>query len=80
MTTTPTSEPASNSALHSVPNPAQSLEQAKRRFSVLVQEHEASLFGYLSRLGLSDSAVNDVAQEAFLRAWRYRDRYDESTS
>lgn len=57
---------------------AGSLEQAKRCFSDLVQEHESSLFGYLSRLGLSDAAVNDVAQEAFLRAWRYRDRYDEA--
>jgi len=45
-----------------------------------VQEHQASLFGYLSRLGLPESTVDDVAQEAFLRAWRYRDRFDESRS
>jgi len=43
-------------------------------FSHRVLEHERSLFGYLSRLGLSASTADDVAQETFLRAWRYRDR------
>ncbi len=49
-------------------------------FSQKVRAHQASLFGYLSRLGLSGGLVEDVAQEAFLRAWRYRDRYDASHS
>lgn len=49
-------------------------------FAQLVREHQGSLFGYLGRLGLSNNLVDDVAQEAFLRAWRYRDLYDESYS
>lgn len=49
-------------------------------FSQKVRAHQASLFSYLSRLGLSSSLVEDVAQEAFLRAWRFRDRYDASHS
>lgn len=52
----------------------------RAEFANRVREHQGSLFGYLSRLGLSNSMVDDVAQEAFLRAWRYRDRYDESNS
>ena len=52
----------------------------REEFAMRVREHQSSLFGYLSRLGLSNALVEDVAQEAFLRAWRYRDRYDASHS
>ena len=53
---------------------------SQQEFARRVREHQSSLFGYLSRLGLSNSSIDDIAQEAFLRAWRYRDRYDESHS
>jgi len=52
----------------------------RQEFAHRVHQYQHSLFGYLARLGLSDSAIDDVAQEAFLRAWRYRDRYDASRS
>jgi len=58
----------------------QELATERRRFAERVEQYQHSLFGYLSRLGLPDGVINDVAQEAFLRAWHHRDRYDASRS
>lgn len=41
----------------------------RRAFGVLVGRHEARLRGFLARVAGADEA-DDLAQEAFLRAWR----------
>lgn len=43
-------------------------------FAMLVEKHEAALRSFLVRLGASDA--DDIAQEAFLRAWRFAASYD----
>src|SRR5215203_4891807 len=45
----------------------------------LHDEHAAALWGYCLRLTNRDHArAEDVVQETLLRAWRHRDRLDES--
>lgn len=44
-------------------------------FALLVAKHERALRSFILRLGQSD-AVDDVAQEAFLKAWRFAGRFD----
>lgn len=45
-------------------------------FGALVSRYQDSLFGYLGRMGFGQSVCEDLAQEAFLRAWKNRDKYD----
>jgi len=45
-------------------------------FSELVRLHQGRLFNFLRQRTGSDHDADDLAQEAFLRAWQYLDRYD----
>jgi len=45
-------------------------------FGALVSRYQDSLFGYLGRMGLEQAACEDLAQEAFLRAWKNRHKFD----
>lgn len=48
------------------------------RFTVLVAEHQGWLRAYVRSLGVLPGSVDDVAQEAFLVAYRRFGDYDES--
>lgn len=45
-------------------------------FGDLVRRYQDSLFAYLGRMGFSEATAEDIAQEAFLRAWKSREKYD----
>jgi len=45
-------------------------------FSALVARYQDSLFAYLGRMGFSQAVCEELAQEAFLRAWINRDKYN----
>ena len=45
-------------------------------FSALVHRYQDSLFAYLGRMGLAQPVCEELAQEAFLRAWKNRSKYD----
>jgi RNA polymerase sigma-70 factor (ECF subfamily) len=44
-------------------------------FALLVEKYEAPLRSFLARMGAGDLA-DDVAQEAFIKAWRAAGQYD----
>jgi RNA polymerase sigma-70 factor (ECF subfamily) len=44
-------------------------------FALLVEKYEAPLRSFLARMGAGELA-NDIAQEAFLKAWRAAGQYD----
>ena len=44
-------------------------------FALLVEKYEAQLRSFLARMGAGDLA-DDIAQEAFLKAWRAAGQYD----
>ncbi len=45
-------------------------------FAAIVQEYEGRAFALLRRMLGPAAPVEDLAQEAFLRVWRTRDRYE----
>jgi RNA polymerase sigma-70 factor, ECF subfamily len=45
-------------------------------FAVLVQRHQTQVFGILHRYERDIQKVEDLAQETFLKAWRFLDRFD----
>ncbi len=47
-----------------------------KQFDALVVEHHARLRAFVRSLGVHPSAVDDIAQEAFLTAYRGWDSYD----
>ncbi len=47
----------------------------ERAFNMLVALHEAPLRSFLARMGPAEMA-DDIAQEAFLKAWRFAGSYD----
>src|ERR1700704_1747132 len=49
---------------------------ATDEFAVLVQRHQAQVFGILYRYERDFQKVEDLAQETFLKAWRFLDRFD----
>src|ERR1700691_996075 len=49
---------------------------ATDEFAVLVQRHQAQVFGILHRYERDFQKVEDLAQETFLKAWRFLDRFD----
>lgn len=44
-------------------------------FALIVEQFQRPLFSFLGRMGLSQTAAEEVAQECFLRAWRNIDNY-----
>ena len=44
-------------------------------FRPFVEHFQHSLFGFLGRMGFSQADAEDLAQEVFLKAWRYRASY-----
>lgn len=44
-------------------------------FALLVEKYEAPLRSFLARMGAGD-LTDDIAQEAFLKAWRAAGQYD----
>jgi RNA polymerase sigma-70 factor (ECF subfamily) len=44
-------------------------------FAALVRHYQRPLFSFLGRMGLRQGEAEEVAQEAFLRAWLHLDRY-----
>src|SRR5580693_2097920 len=49
---------------------------ATDEFAVLVQRHQAQVFGILHRYERDFQKVEDLAQETFIKAWRFLDRFD----
>ena len=47
----------------------------QRAFAMLVERHERPLRSFLARTG-SPEIADDIAQEAFLKAWRFASSYD----
>lgn len=47
-----------------------------QQFRLLVEHFQYSLFGFLGRMGFSRQDAEDIAQDVFLKVWRYRASYD----
>jgi RNA polymerase sigma-70 factor (ECF subfamily) len=47
----------------------------RRAFERLVIRYQRPLFSFLARMGLRQFEAEEVAQEAFIRAWQHLDRY-----
>jgi RNA polymerase sigma-70 factor, ECF subfamily len=45
-------------------------------FGAIVRRYQQPLFSFLGRMGLSQSQAEDIAQEAFLRAWGHLSSFD----
>jgi RNA polymerase sigma-70 factor, ECF subfamily len=45
-------------------------------FGAIVRLYQRPLFGFLGRMGLSQSLTQDLAQEAFIRAWSQLSSFD----
>ncbi len=50
----------------------------RHAFAEVVAHFQGPLFGFLGRMGLTQAHGEDVAQEAFLRAWRQLSDYQPS--
>ncbi len=47
-----------------------------QRFRVVVEQYQHSLFGFLGRMGFTQTDAEDIAQDVFLKVWRYRASYN----
>lgn len=47
-------------------------------FGTLVRAYERQVFGFLGRMGFDQATAADLAQDIFVRAWRFRGSYDPS--
>jgi RNA polymerase sigma-70 factor, ECF subfamily len=47
----------------------------KQAFAEIVMQYQQPIFGFLGRMSLSQAQAEEVAQEAFVRAWRHLDDY-----
>ena len=45
-------------------------------FAALVERYQQPIFSFLGRMGFSQATAEDIAQESFLKVWRYRKRYN----
>jgi RNA polymerase sigma-70 factor, ECF subfamily len=57
-------------------NLAAVLKGDRQAFAAVVQLYQGPLFGFLGRMGFSQALAEDLAQEAFLRAWQHLARFD----
>ena len=48
----------------------------KSAFAQVVEHYQKPLFGYLGRMGLTQSLAEEIAQETFFRAWNQLDKYN----
>lgn len=48
----------------------------RQAFGQVVDCYQGSLFGFLGRMGLSQSHAEEIAQETFIRAWKHLGDYD----
>lgn len=48
----------------------------RQAFAILVRRYQRPLFAFLGRMSLSPTQADDVAQEAFVRAWTGLARFD----
>jgi RNA polymerase sigma-70 factor, ECF subfamily len=50
----------------------------KQAFAEIVMQYQQPIFGFLGRMSLSQAQAEEVAQEAFIRAWRHLDDYQST--
>ena len=47
-------------------------------YAALIRLYQGPLFGFLGRMGFSQALAEEIAQEAFLRAWQNFHQFDPS--
>jgi RNA polymerase sigma-70 factor, ECF subfamily len=52
------------------------LQGDRQAFAAIVRLYQGPLFGLLGRMGFSKAVAEEIAQEAFLRAWQHLARFD----
>lgn len=50
----------------------------REAFAELIRLYQGPLFGFLGRMGFSQALAEEIAQEAFLRAWQNFHQFDPS--
>lgn len=48
----------------------------RQLFSAFIEHYQHGVFGFLGRMGFSQTEAEDLAQEVFLKVWRYRASYN----
>jgi RNA polymerase sigma-70 factor (ECF subfamily) len=47
-----------------------------QQFRAVVEHFQHAVFGFLGRMGFTQADAEDIAQEVFLKVWRYRASYN----